>query len=342
MWKRWWEGSERADQTVRELAPDTLFFTGSDKQEPPYIISKRNSPFVQFCVLAEALVEARDKLVRTYVPTLVSDDSDSDESYDDDLTLGLLNGNIDRPRSPDVEKGVPVSNEMLRDDRTDEPHSVQPATGMRSGLPAAEYSLRNRTTRSPTRTETFTVDMPTEAAHEPHQEDRRRYTEQKPFGDVTASVVARLLPMFPVAPGSQDQSQESAQFCRIDRVELWSAYRVYMTMREEDAGLLRSIRNGSLSLAVQMHSMDPAREALELINEWRMDYAEKLNVYNTTMDTYVAKTGIYLGQLAARGDNQAASLARLSEAVGDAKASILPSVKTDVVGGTREVLDDES
>ena len=121
------------------------------------------------------------------------------------------------------------------------------------------------------------------------------------------------------------QPAESEQYCRIDHIELWSAYRVFVVFREEDAGLMRAVQNGAIDLTVRAHETERVGDITrDRVNDWRAQYAEVLNTYNNTLDTFVAKAGVYFGMAAARGDAQAAALSQLAEAVGDARKTLLP------------------
>jgi hypothetical protein len=344
---------------VQELAADTLFFMGSKGETKgetkPYIIAKRSSPFVQFCLLAESLIKTRDRIVRTYTPKRAPEHFSDDSSSSDDevnagsqqadtdaFDYGILDGN-GRTKSPDPERGEVPPNDRMRMSDMQEATLVG-GDAVETGPAELGSGIRNRTARSPTRSETWTVDLTTHMPHGSHNplpsNPERGGRAPRPFGDVNYSTVVRMLP--PAYSGTAlGQPAESEQYCRIDHIELWSAYRVFVVFREEDAGLMRAVQNGAIDLTVRAHEAGRVDAITrERVNGWRAQYAEVLNTYNNTLDTFVAKAGVYFAMAASRGDAQAAALHQLAEAVGDARKTLLPHGDAgDVAGGTDGVVE---
>lgn len=330
-------GNGGDDFGVHEIAPDTLVFMppkGSEKK--PYIISKRSSTFVQFCLLAEALIETRDRLVRTYSPQPQHSDSDSDSDSDDGtFAFGVLNNNHDTERPDDPEMGSVHAHPDDRVHATEMTEMTGVASiGAGTVVQPTEFvtGIRNRAV-SPERGETWTIDLQSALAPPLPPPPRVRTTHS--FGDANYSAVVRML------PASNGTVQiERNQYCRIDHIELWSAYRVFMVFKEEDGGLMRAIQSGAIDLTTDAQELD--KEATcKRVNDWREGYAEVLNTYNTTVDTFVAKAGVYLAMAGDKGDAHAAALARMADAVGVAKAELLPKVDNETnAAGVNGIVDD--
>ena len=329
-------GSKPNDNfAVHELAPDTLLFMPSKMaadpsttKQKPYIISKRSSPFVQYCLLAESLLTTRDNLVKTYVPHRVvprrsytSDDSDSDS--DDGAGMfdfGLLGDDSNAPADP--ERGeLPLYNtdDRMRKEGLDHATPVGGNAVEAGASTEIGTGIRNRT-HSPIRDETWSIDLSGAPAVEPAP-PREAARPTRPFGDPNFSKVAKMLPMM----NGNDSVGERERYCRIDHVELWSAYSVFMTYKKEDAGLIRAVRSGAVDLMLSSSEMDDRVDITRRrVDDWRAGYAEDLIVYNTTVDVFVAKAGVYLAMAGAQGDHKAAALAEMAEAVSKASSALLP------------------
>lgn len=349
--------SKARDIGATMLAPDTIFVDGDGSStSKPCIISKSQSPFVQFCLLAEALMGTRDRIVRKYsVATRygteqLSDDSSDDSSDDDDgLDYGMMGPRPHTDPLSDPEAGYPVdsgagvsapvpvfdmsamanSASVIADDGSG-------AVVIETGVPNSERNVRHRSAQSPVR-ETWSVDLsaatgtadsqrkPLMAAQKRSSAPQRR---QSPFGDLMASTVVRLIPYYNT---SESNDGVDDGYCRIDRIELWASYRVYMTIHAEDSGLVQAMMSGAIDLHtssshVSVNSEHPIDSIAMRVNAWRHAYAESLNTYHTTTDTFMALATAYLTQAAARGDEQAAGLVKLANEANATAALLMPQI----------------
>ena len=262
-----------APSAVEVLAPDTLLFMWEDPYER-YILSKRSSPFVQFCLLAESLVQMRDRFVQECG------------------TLGAV-----PPEEEDAGDGTFAV-------------EVSPAD--------LESGVRQRASVSPTRAaehETYAVDVGAGAVP---PEGAVRHA----FGDTGDSTVVKLL-------SHMGNTPEHERYCLIADVKLWGAYRVYVAVREEDAGLIGAINSGAIDLVRDRDDPD-APSARERVDRWRRRYAADLIEHNTNVDTFVAKAGAFVtAHATTTGSTESAALARMAAAVGESRKAMLPRAAED-------------
>lgn len=356
------------------LAPDTIYIQGDGRSaSKPCIITKETSPFVQFCLLAEALINTRDRIVRqfnvgssvfrddgdggSYRPAGVSSqDSDSSDDSSDDGTMPGYNfgfmgpsPHANTPQDPevgfgnggfdDIGAGVEHGGNAVQTSHvpSGEDAVAVVGDGIRNaavGGSGGGMDVRHRTAQSPTR-ETWTVDLGTAATpSQPlmtgHQQQKRkseanssakrhRHESSSPFGDLMTSAVVQMIPYL---------NGEEGGYCRIERVELWAAYRVYVTVHSEDAGLIHAVQMGAIDLSVpeypSVNASSPGETISAKVNAWREEYAEDLNERNTAMDTFLALSKVYFSQAAANGDTQAAGLAKLVDEINESTRSLLP------------------
>jgi hypothetical protein len=333
---------------MQPLAADVQLFKSKRDATLGYIVARRDSPFVRFCLLAESVIKTHDALVATYIPRdEVPRTQPAGQGHVDAFDVFDVSSEDDSTqlRKPiyDEESGaVPQRDQVanaeahVQNSNAIEQHSGElnhPGMRRRSGQspPPPNHNSGNDHT-------VVSVNLGGQPSPPSRPLFRQAPTSVIP-GDVDRSVlVKRMPPAYDTDPRTNLEGPD--EYCVINKIVLWNAYSVYTSIRSVDVGLIRAIDNGEVNLAVQTSmerrgddrgndtntvTVDQAAEvARKRINQWRMNYADHLMTYNTAIDVFVAKSTGYLVQAKERGDTDAETLLGFIHAMNQYKAMTIP------------------
>ncbi len=312
------------DLSVLRLDPDTMLFKSRKDKDASYILTQKDSPFANFCLLAESIVKTRDSLIRTYDPRPEPSDSD-----DDDIATELFSESSDaeppvepkQTRRADEESGL-----MASEDHT----TILNGQRIESHGGELDPSMRRRTNTSPPPRpgdEQWVVSVDREGEVK-HRNPPKSFIP----GAFDRSTLLRLMPSALDGEGAEEQ-----EFCCINSIEMWNAYSVYISIRSVDMGLIRAIDNGDLDLSTNSmtSTQSPADAMRDKINDWRAGYADHIMSYNAATDLFIAKVTDHLGREASRGDADAKGILGLVHALSKYRAVTIPTDPRVDNGDTR-------
>jgi hypothetical protein len=311
------DAAGEANLAVHTLAAGTLLFTSKNgRGKKPYIISESTSAFVQFCLLAEASMNAHEKILKAYTPPRAVRRPPAQRRREPRTTHNYS----------DPERGDTYSNVVVDDDT----HAVvivkeRTADDEYGYADTDAAGMRNRA-GSPQRSEEWFFDARALAQPQPQPQPQPHvrlsdYRIEQPFGDVAHSQVAELLPTVPGYPVLDG----SVNYCRINRVEMWAAYSVFEVFRKEDAGLITAVCRGDVDFALHPNETNRTASAKKRIEAWRGGYAETLHAYNSVVSAFSDEAGAYFATEVARGsaDPRVHALNMMARAVSAANTALL-------------------
>ncbi len=313
------------DLSVMRLASDTILFKSKKDKNLSYILSQKDSPFVNFCLLAESIVKTRDSLVRAYAPR-------QDASFSDDNDVGLFDSsgadteppsppNPVETRLPDEESGGGMQMSGGGMQMTENDHAtVFNGQRVESFGNELDPNMRRRAQSPPRNGDeqwVVSVDKGSRAK-------RRDPPTSSIPGTIAHSTLVRMMPSALEGEGMDEQ-----EFCCINSIELWNAYSVYISIRSVDMGLIRAIDRGEVDISTASPTNSPAEAVRERVNAWRSGYADNVMSYNAAMDLFVERAADHLGKEASRGNDDAQALLGLVYAMAKYRASMIPVVAGD-------------
>lgn len=282
----------------------------------PVIFAKEHTPFIRFCLLAESLDATYGKIVETYRSKtkggwmtdldVVSDSEDeegggangSDTDSETDVTVGppqsLGSAPYAKRRAPDVETGTALGAQYDRerglgsDGRFRGPSDDN--TTVRGD--AKLESLRQRGAPSldmvPTEGEATRVEVLSEDPRPAYHEDN--FSAPPPLVRVT-----HANSNFVSSTPQYDGDDTGSEWRTVNKVELWNAFDVFMTVKQVDTTLIRAIVDGTVNLAVSPQEHQNADQIVrERVDTWYKAYGTRTYSYNTCLDAFLARVGNYL------------------------------------------------
>ncbi len=322
-------------ENARILDRDTFLINESMSGTVPFIIAKRTSAFIRVALLMETHMNIVGQLVKAY-GTVRRDDwefkSDSEDEDSDSEAEALsrtrrapvaaVEGPGDRP--PDVEHGIPAAQTdgALRDRDRD---SVR-----KRGLAAGSHNHQGLDTG----TWETAADAATGGASVAVQ-----ITETfQPAPSVIVSSVESSAFMHPLSGSHDDAADDDGDdddgtdsWCIVHKVEVWNAFKSYMTMKEMDMSLIRAIHDGSLTISIPALDVNQ-RDVIvrDRMNAWYQEYGTNTWAYNIAVDTFLARTAAYLEDAKRRQDPETRELRGLLSAIDGFRIRLLPRHDADL------------
>lgn len=343
-------------ENARMLDRDTFIINETMPGTVPFIIAKRNSVFIRVALLIETHMNMEVRLVEAYSTVqsdgwedMVSlksdsedDDSDSDEAAGHSGTrtasVTAVADQSDRP--PDLERGIQVATSQDdADDDDDAPVARTRPVASRHARPSDRVRKRGPASSATSQdlgAGTWETDAESSTGGREQEDAVRETFQPAPPARVSTVDISDFMDSMPTgnldganaADGGDDDGAD--EWCIVHKVEVWNAFRSYMTMKEMDRSLLRAIHDGSLSVAIPERDYRQ-RDAIvrDRVNVWYHQYGTLAWAYNTAVDTYLARSAAYLEDPERQQDPQTRELRGLLSAISNYRHRLLPMHNAD-------------